>query len=315
MKLNKLVAITFVFAYQFSLFADSKKKIIGLVPQRNERNIIANCLKALSKFTDAIIVLDDCSTDDSVSIIKSLAKECNVVEIIEKKTWYRDESGDRNLLLETGRKHKGTHFIVLDADEILSGNCLVENRLRNTFLKLNPGDRLAMHWYQLWRSFDKYRNDGVFAPVQSIWLFCDDGKCSYEKSFLHTSRVPPNLSGTVYFLPKNYAIMHFQFVQWENLLIKQAWYRCLEHIRNPEKSISEINALYKPSKDETNLVLENIPDNWFEPYSYIDKSAYLKPEVWRKEQILGWFTQYGKAFFEELDIWDITWFKSESISD
>jgi glycosyltransferase involved in cell wall biosynthesis len=304
----KIYALFLIFCFNQVELLSAPKKIIGLIPERNESNILGECLKALSKFTDEIIILDDCSTDNSVEIAKSLANECKVVEIIEKKKWYRDESGDRNLLLEAGRKHKGTHFIVIDADEILTGYCIEHNRLRSILLSLRPGEQLSMHWYQLWRSFDNYRNDGIFAPVKSVWCFCDDGTCSYNKSYLHTPRVPQNLNGKVYPLPAMFGIIHFQFVQWENLLIKQAWYRCLERIREPQKSITAINEMYQPSKDETGLTLNPVPAYWFSAYPMLDKSCYLKPETWRKKQIAEWFDKYGPDYFKELDIWDVNWF-------
>ena len=68
----------------------SKSKIIGLIPMRNEEIMIEQCLRGLSRITDAIIILNDASTDNSVAIIESLAKECNVIEIIHKKEWYRN---------------------------------------------------------------------------------------------------------------------------------------------------------------------------------------------------------------------------------
>ena len=78
-----------------------------------------------ASFTNEIIVLDDVSTDMTVPTIQIHShKECNVTEIIRKKEWYRDEPGDRNILLNAGRAHGGTHFIVIDADEMFTSNCL-----------------------------------------------------------------------------------------------------------------------------------------------------------------------------------------------
>ena len=56
--------------------------------------------------------------------------------------------------------------------------------------------------------------------------------------FLHTPRLPENLKGKTFKLEGyEYGFMHFQFIDWENLLVKQAWYRCLEHIRYSTKKI------------------------------------------------------------------------------
>jgi FkbM family methyltransferase len=285
------------------------KKIVGLIAARNEEQIIAQCLRALSVYTDAIVFLDDASTDHTVNIVKSLAAECHIEAIIEKQKWYRDEPGDRNALLQAGRKIGGTHFIVLDADEMFTANCSVNNFLRNKILELQPGEKLALVWIQLWRSVHQYRFD------ESIWtnnykgfIFCDDEKCHYESDFIHTGRYPQNLAGkTLATQGYTYGVLHFQFVNWRNLLIKQAWYRCLERIRQPSKSVKEINALYSPSKDETNLIVKPVHGEWFSGYRFFDDTVYDSPDRWREKQVLGWFQEYGKQPFTDLDIWDIDW--------
>ena len=285
-------------------------KIIGLIAARNESLQISQCIKALHPYVDDIIYLDDASTDNSVAIVKSLANEYNILHIIEKKIWIRDEPGDRNMLLNIGRTLGGTHFIVIDADEMFTANCLEDNFLRNKILSLQPGDELLLNWIQLWRSIEYYRFDN------SVWtwnykniIFCDDKKCSYSSDFIHTPRCPYDLHGTRYTIEGyTYGLLHFQFVNWHNLLIKQAWYRCLELIRNPNISAHAINSKYAPSKDERNLRREKCPKQWFDGYSsFFDQTIYLENEKWRTKQVIDWFTQYGKIFFKDLDIWDINW--------
>ena len=287
--------------------ADSK--IIGLVTVRNEEQIIAQCLKALARFTDAIVILDDASDDSTVSIIKSLRRECNVEKIITKDTWHRDEPGDRNLLLDMGRKLNGTHFIVLDADEMFTANLQYNNFLRNQILALNPGDSICLVWICLWRSVLSYRYDNsVWSNNYKPFIFADDAQSVYRSDFIHTGRTPTGLKGKQHIIRGyNFGVLHFQFANWSNLLIKQAWYRCLERIRQPEKPCTEINQLYAPSKDEKDLGLREAPFKWFCGYDFFDASAFTLPDQWRHKQILAWFEQYGHNYFRELDIWDIDW--------
>jgi len=286
------------------------QKIVGLLTVRNEQILIEQCLRALSLITDSIVILDDASDDDTAQIIKSLARSCNIEIILRKKKWYRDEPGDKNKLLEAGRKIGGTHFIFIDADEMFTANCVKNNYLRTKILRLKPGQKMHVYFYNLWRNTNCYRDDdSPWKPRYINCIFCDDGKCFYKNNgFIHTPHIPTNLIGkTVKLKDPDYGLMHFQFVNWENLLIKQAWYRCLERIRYPEKAINDINALYAPSKDETNLKVTQVPDDWFDHYNFIDSSVLEKPEVWRKKQVLEWFAQYGKQQFVDLDIWDIDW--------
>lgn len=305
----KRIIIFLVYCF-FLRALSTTSKIVGLVPVRNEELIIPNCLKALAKYADAIVVLDDASDDHTVQVVKSLAQECKVAHIIEKKIWHRDEPGDRNKLLQAGRAIGGTHFIIVDADEAFTANCMINDVLRQRILQLLPGDKLCIRFIQLWRSTDMYRkDDSIWSHIQGDFVFCDDGVCSYSSDFIHTPRSPNNLKGSIYFfeLSNTHGLMHFQFVNWNNLLIKQAWYRCIEKIRNPSCSVEKINEVYGESKDEKGIQLHACPDYWFKGYHFFDKSIYMKVESWQKKQVLQWFRDYGRGYFKELDIWDVQW--------
>ncbi|MCL5095947.1 MAG: FkbM family methyltransferase, partial [Candidatus Omnitrophica bacterium] len=284
-------------------------KIVGLVPARNEHERLEFCLRALAKYTDAIVYLDDCSDDNSLGVVESLAESCRIERVIRKTRWHRDEPGDRNALLAAGREIGGTYFIVLDADEVLTANLADDDYLRRLITRLRPGEKLAMTWIQLWRSVKKYRfDDSVWTWNSKAVIFCDDQKCHYDSGFIHTPRVPANLEGQTHFLPGyTHGLLHFQFVNWRNLLVKQAWYRCLERIRDPQKSARAIDELYAPSKDERNLRLKPAPENWLSGYSFFDPARADAPEHWREAQVLDWFEQYGRDCFKDLDIWDIDW--------
>lgn len=277
-------------------------KVIGLVPGRNEEARIAFCLRALSKFTDAIVYLDDCSDDATVETVEALAEECGVARIIQKDAWYRDEPGDRNALLEAGRALGGTHFVVIDADEALTANCLKGDLLKSRILALKPGEQLALHWIQLWRSVGHYRDD------QSVWsnsfkrcIFCDDGKANYQSNFIHTSRIPKLKGKRVKLKGENVGLLHFQFVNWSNLELKQRWYRCLERVRDPEKSIAAINAKYADSVDETDLGLSASSTDWFEGYDFFDPTIFDLPDTWRLSQMEEWGQAHGADYFDGLD--------------
>jgi glycosyltransferase involved in cell wall biosynthesis len=283
-------------------------KIVGIMAFRNEANFLAQHLKALSLYTDAIVVLDDASTDDSLAIAQSLQEECNIEKIITKDIWFRDEPGDRNKLLEAGREIGGTHFIAIDADEMFTSNLLIDNQLRNLILTLKPKETISVMWIQLWRSINFYRYDSsVWTNAVGEFIFCDDGTSAYNSDFIHTGRIPFQSKRSYKLSTYDVGLLHFQFVNWDNLLLKQAWYRCLERVRLPNKVVEEINKLYAPSKNEEGLERQPSKLEWFGHYSFFDASVYDKPDNWRKKQVNQWFNEYGKEYFSELDIWDIDW--------
>ena len=148
-------------------------KIIGLVPVRNEELLVEQCLRGLALYTDSIIVLDNASEDRTLEIVRSLVDECSIERILYKKIWKRAESDDRNILLEVGRELGGTHFLVIDADELFTANCAHNDMLRNKILELQPGDLLFLHWIRLWKSVHTYRAKSIELKK---FAFCDTSK-------------------------------------------------------------------------------------------------------------------------------------------
>lgn len=286
-----------------------KPKIVALLAARNESARLPFCLRALAVYTDAIVYLDDCSDDGSVELVRSLAAECRVERIITKTTWHRDEPGDRNLLLSAGREIGGTHFVALDADEAFSANCADNDFLRRQLLHLRPGERLALTWIQLWRSPYQYRFDNsIWTHDTRPFAFCDDGKCHYESGFIHTPRAPDNLKGrTITIGGYVHGVLHFQFVNWTNLRVKQAWYRCLERVRRPDRSAAEINAQYGASEDESGLETRPAPEDWLRNYTFFDPASLNAPDERRLREVREWFQTFGADYFAELDIHHVDW--------
>ena len=70
-----------------SIFAQSKsKKIVGLLQIRNESVLIEQCLHALSFYTDAMVILDDASQDDTVKLCKECAHTYRIEAILQNET-------------------------------------------------------------------------------------------------------------------------------------------------------------------------------------------------------------------------------------
>jgi FkbM family methyltransferase len=308
MKRFPILLITLCVIFTSAVVAKDPK-IVALLPGHNDARFLPNCLRAIACYADAVVYLDDASDDNSIEIVQSLAKECRVEQIITKSSWVRNPAADRNILLQAGREIGGTHFILLDADEMFTANCMQDNKIRLHILSLKEGESLILNWVQLWRSLDFYRFDNsVWTWNYKDFAFCDDGVCSYAPGFLHEKRTPNDLKGMRWVIQGyNYGVLHFQFVNWENLLIKQAWYRCMERIHDPQRSVQQLNEQYGQSKDETNLGLLPAPVTWFEGYSFFDRSVFAQKELWRENDVMKWFATYGIEYFIGLDIWDISW--------
>ncbi len=290
------------FCYAISFILDAKQPfIVGLMPVRNESAIIDQSLRALACYTDAIVVLDDASEDNTLAIIESLATECKIKAIIKKTIWHRDEPGDKNLLLKAGRELGGTHFIVIDADEMFTANFAQNNFLKNLILRLNPGDRLAFYMFHIWKHSGQYRH---YEPAQKEMIFCDDGISGYNSDFIHTPRVPISKQGALLILENcKYGIMHFEPINFRNLRIKYAWYMCLHKIRKSKFTDEQLNEFYAQLLDDSAIALHATHADWF-AYPFYDEKAYHASR-WEEQHVIDWIKEYGRDYFASLAIWDV----------
>ncbi len=271
-------------------------KIVGLLPARNEGAKIQFALRALAQHTDAIVYLDDCSTDDTLHQVEACRQPCRIERVITKDRWLRDEPADRNRLLQAGRDIGGTHFIVVDADEAITSNLLRQDILKNAILSLKRGDRISLRWIHLWRSVKQYRTDGDQGINRyKTCIFCDDGKSIYRSEFIHTNRIP-KMKGRTIRLEGDFGLMHFQFVHWGNLCLKQTWYCWLEKVHHPERPAEVIINRYAGSLKETGLTTEACPISWFE-FLHFDPAIFNVPDRWRHEQMTEWQREFGADYF------------------
>jgi glycosyltransferase involved in cell wall biosynthesis len=85
-------------------------RIIAVIPAYNEKNTITSVVKNTLKYTDNIIVVNDCSTDDT----SNLAKEAGAIVINNTKNKGYDKSINKGF--EKAKEIGATIIITLDAD-------------------------------------------------------------------------------------------------------------------------------------------------------------------------------------------------------
>lgn len=303
--------------------------IIGLMQVKNESDIIEYSLRGLAHYTDAIILLDDASEDDTLQKVQNLAKELNIIKIIanEKSEWiHGSEVNNRQKLLNTGRSYGGTHFIELDADEILSAPCAENNWLKNKLLSLKKGQILQIPLINLWKGFECYRSKFTdnYPDVSYCAIgYCDDGindlspNLAYSHAcFIHFGRFPhkypENYPLFVYEPNLNHSVIHLPFVNWKNVIIKKVWIIMLEIIRLQEKlynkkrfpngrTASDVDRFYKGfhNYDNQDIQLSAVPSSWLN-YEFFKQEPFLqKISLHKLKDIREWVSKYGYNLFAE----------------
>jgi glycosyltransferase involved in cell wall biosynthesis len=319
-------------------FCSLEKKIVALMPVRNEARTIEQILRAIACYSDSMVILDDASDDNTLEILHNLAGELTIEKIIEKKTWVRDEKADRQALLDAGRAVGGTHFIVLDADQMFSADCLRNGWLRNRILCLEPGQVLCAPILNIWGSIDKYRDDPECNPYQKRWMepvvVCDDGFSNYSdvaemfgaSGAIHIWRFPLSLKGLMYqnITDLDHGVLHFKSINLEDVFFKCIWYMFLELVYLNKKEGPNVNLITNSNyindfyytrydggasaHDPNKARCSKVKPSWY-AYPFFRVDDFMKPDILRKADIKQWIKEYGISYFAYLDVWDKTYFK------
>lgn len=284
------------------------KKIIALLPVKNEAHILDFSLENMSLFCDHIIVADQMSGDGSRNIYKKYPK----VIVVDNKRQGHSNEVRWDLLVEARKLGSNNLIINLDADEFIPSNLFTKFLSSESFTR---GCSFKFPWIQLWKTPDKYNIDKFWKNQYKAIAWVDDGVSNYEKINVindHTNRIPEP------FLKKckkiEYApILHLNFLFWEKNKIKQAWYKCAELI-DGKRSIRRINNAYCATNEKYNKRFLPTPTEWLRD----DRDKILavlnnKIDKSRLKDIYNFFDKYGIEFFEHLEIWDLDELKNEFI--
>ena len=280
-------------------------KLVALFLVRNEEWILRASLTAAREWCDQIIVMDHNSIDSTPQIAKDMA---DVYIRKDGDEWFEMEF--RQELLNAGRKLEGTHFALIDADEILTAN-LYES-VRNAVFSYRCGEVFLVPMVTVWRSPFQYRNDlgSPWANARISVAFADDRfgplepKIHYSvgrEKYQHHQREPKFNRGLVYHGVKTGGCMHLQWVVWDRVVAKHRWYKMMERVRYPEKPPELIDRQYNLTINEDGLNLANIPSEWIDPAVF--DQIVLDHTPWHVEACREMIRKHGEAMFSGLELW------------
>ncbi len=283
---------------------------IVVMPVRNEEWILEKTLSVLSLFADYIIVADHNSTDRTAEICSKFPK----VRVIKNDAKFQS-SHIRGTLLEKAREIEGNNVIFsIDADEVPTADIL-NDEFWKEIEKMPPGTAIEMQWINLWRSFTEYRDDNsVWANSYKVFGFVDDRQSNFVSKagdYDHVSRVPIDVLKNIKRLesPK---VIHFQFIDWEKVLVKQAHYRVIEYLQRKKGFMNafKINVRYYSYREDKDVKTSPVPTSWLHEYEQkgLDLWHFPKNKLsWLDVDTLKFFKEHSPQHFRWLDVWDIDW--------
>lgn len=278
-------------------------KLIGLMLARNEEWVIGCSLRAALKWCDAVVVIDHASTDNTGKIILDVAFQSDGRVILHHwpATEHWEEMYVRQKSLEIGRLAGGTHFAIVDCDEVLTANNLPV--VRTWFEGLKDGEVLDVPMIAPWKSLDLYsfHTQGIITlgwkdmPGMG-WAPRGEERYHYHNRPPHglTARVAAPISAG------DGGVFHLQWASNSRVTWKHRHYMMSERMRWGYP-VEEINTKYHWwNQPPHGSLLLSVPGQWWDGY---DKDAInLECTSWYEAECLKIIENYGAKGFAGLDL-------------
>ena len=190
----------------------TETKIVAVYRIKNEERWIKKSLESVLNVCSEAVILDDGSTDNTLSICKKFPE---VVDIHHQEGLPFDETRDRNKLLKMALKRKPDIILSLDGDEILmpSSKEILSEELDVFYSEKKI---FEFQFLYVWDQFNKIRYDGLYGKTWQPRLFRVDknqkglriNKTQYGGN-AHCGQVPDNIKGFNNIVRSHVKILHY----------------------------------------------------------------------------------------------------------
>lgn len=289
-------------------------KLIACVISYNDEWVIGLSARALLRYCDGLVVGLHRSTDRTAAILADVAAEAGParVTVVEQDELYprtslpveqvggtlrRDHIG--RIAIEQG----ATHVLVIDTDEVLTGNLVAGARA------MAEANRIVyLPWIQVWDQPDAYRTSWN----QPLPFLFEVSRKSHWISSAH-GRFPADVAAAPYPSAPHVAygtggVMHLQFLSRRRLAWKRLMYRLGERMIYPERAPQVIDhkfadGIVPPRADE----LAPMPAEWWAGLE--DLRPHLHPEMppWHEAECHRIVQERGREILDGLDLGDLSW--------
>lgn len=287
-------------------------KLIGLMVCRNGSWVLGCSLRVALRWCDEVVILDHGSSDDTPDIISDVCREhpgrVHTIRVRATDGWL--EQTHRQMVFQRARDLGGTHFAIIDDDEVPTGHLLANHgdALRALLENHAPvGWMAALREIPMWGSLDTWRTDGAFHPRhgrQIILGFADAPNLHWaprEDGYHLHARYPMFSAGIHNPCPDELGlgVMHLQFVERRRLEAKNWWYRMVERIQHPTKRpVEETNRIYGWVFEGTPEI-QDAPPHW---WGDVPERRHIRlgQKPWHEDEIERLFALHGTDPFHGL---------------
>ena len=202
--------------------------ILGCLVYNEEKRFLEKFLKDISQLTNKIIIIDDGSTDNSISICSKYTS--NIYQTDRLMT--KDESILRFKLWEkcTEIAKEGDYILIQDCDELYTNNSLQNFEKTIYMAEKLQADGIAHIKYDMWNK-NQYREDPPYWQAHFKYLvWCVKYKKNYSYYFnnmkLHCGSIPINAYYSAF--PSKLQVQHMAYSTLELRKQKVEFYKQLD---------------------------------------------------------------------------------------
>lgn len=279
------------------------RKVIVIVPVRNEEWVLDFFLRVASTFADGIIVADQCSKDRTKNIALSFEK---VHYFYFDEPEYDEAKRQVFLINQVRNLYPGENVVIaLDADEIIAADGL-DNNLWNALRSLEKGTSI------FFRKVDLLPGCKLYIDYEDAWYplgWVDDGVTAHKGKAIHSIRIPFINEHSI-FRSEEITVLHLQRLRPNVQEAKRCFYQIVErncgnmpwYFRRKRYNYEDFHGMHLKKKFVVNSWLN------YGNECNIDLTLLKDEEYnWFNDGVIDSLLKYGSMRYWLDDIWGKDW--------
>ncbi len=256
--------------------------IFGVISVRNEERYLPGFLYHIAPYVNAIIALDDCSSDATADILRSEPKVISILREHRLGPAHAHEASNRHRLLTEAARLGADWVLCADADERFE-----ERFLRRLRAEARIGNECEepvrlLQLVNLWNSPNYYRTDGLCQPRGSARMVRLPSTITCRSPGMHQPWFPPELQDA----PRANIRANLYHLR---MIDRRDRERRFEKFRSVDPDNHDQTIGYGHLVDETGLMLKRIPAG----RGYVDLAQAYSGDIEsgipsRRRSFFGW---------------------------